>query len=222
MIRADLHVHSCLSPCGDPEMNPFDLVGIAKLNGLDLLALTDHNSVRNCPAAAAAAEAYGLSFLPGCEVNTSEDIHCVCLFPDLASAMAFGDVLETDIFGHQTVFHADGTTEEYPHLLINACDISILDLPALVRSHGGVCYPAHIDRESNGLLAILGSWPVDLDVTAAEIREILPPGIPAHLNIVQGSDAHRLADMPAEGFLLPLASPDFSGLRQYLHQTHND
>jgi predicted metal-dependent phosphoesterase TrpH len=81
MIRTDLHIHSCLSPCADDEMTPFDLVGLSKLNGLELIALTDHNSTKNCPAAALAAREYGIGFIPGAEVNTAEDIHCICLFP---------------------------------------------------------------------------------------------------------------------------------------------
>lgn len=74
-------------------MDPWDLVGMARICGLDLIALTDHNSAKNCPAAAEAARKYGVGFIPGIEVNTSEDIHCVCLFPDVDAAMAFDAML---------------------------------------------------------------------------------------------------------------------------------
>jgi predicted metal-dependent phosphoesterase TrpH len=97
MIRADLHIHSCLSPCGDDTMTPFDLVGMSLLNGLDLIALTDHNTAKNCPAAMAAAREYGIGFIPGMEVTTAEDVHCVCLFPTLESAMDFDSMLEKRI-----------------------------------------------------------------------------------------------------------------------------
>jgi len=225
MISADLHMHSCLSPCGDDKMTPFDLVGMAKLNGLDLIALTDHNTAKNCPAAAEAAREYEIGFIPGIEVTSSEEIHCVCLFPDVATALDFDAFLEAhhppvpnrrNIFGNQIIMHPDGSTDEYPNLLITASEFSILQLPAIVRNYGGICYPAHVDRESNGLLAILGSWPEELDVTAAEIRFEIPSGLPDGLHILRASDAHRLEEMPEGGFPIHIDTPDFITLKKYI------
>lgn len=225
MIRADLHIHSCLSPCGDDNMTPFDLVGMSLLNGVELIALTDHNTAKNCPAAKAAADAYGIGFIPGIEVTTSEDIHCVCLFPDLDKAMEFDAMLEehlppisndTTIFGNQIIMHPDGSTAQFDTLLITGCDISIMELPEIVKGYDGICYPAHVDRDSNGLLAILGMWPEDLDVTAAEVRFELPDAVPKHLKILQASDAHRMESLPEGGYPLPLRSADFEGLREYI------
>ena len=226
MVKCDLHMHSCLSPCGDDSMNPFDMVGMAALNGLDLVALTDHNSAKNCPAAAVAAEFYGIGFIPGVEVATSEDIHVVCLFSSLEWAMRFDDELSShlpdvknrpEIFGRQIIYGADGEISgEEERLLIAGCDLSVLELPEMVRRFGGLCYPAHVDRESNGLLAILGAWPRELLCTAAEIRDSVPPGLPVGLRIIKASDAHRLEDMPADGFELELKSADYNGLAEYM------
>ena len=224
-MKTDLHLHSCLSPCADDDMLPEDLVGLSLLNGLELIALTDHNSVRNCPAAAAAAEAYGIGFIPGCEVTTAEDVHCVCLFPSLAAAMDFGCALEErlapvrnrpEIFGNQIICHPDGRRESYETLLLPACSVSILELPEFIRPFGGLCYPAHVDRESGGLLAMLGLWPEELRVPAAEIRSVLPSGVPDGLKTIMASDSHRLMDLPQDGFPLPLQTPDFAGLARYL------
>lgn len=207
-------------------MRPENLVGFSVLGGLDLIALTDHNSVRNCPAAAEAARAYGIGFIPGAEVTTSEEVHCVCLLPTLEAAMDFGATLEQhlqqipnrpEIFGHQTICHPDGTEEEYPWLLLPSTDLSILELPTFVQRFDGICYPAHVDRDANGLFAILGIWPEELQVPAVEIRHILPAGVPDGLKTIQASDAHRLEDLPDGGFVLPLESPDFEGLAHYLH-----
>ena len=85
----DFHIHSCLSPCGDDEMTPANLVGMAKVKGLDVIALTDHNSCRNCPAAIVHGEQYGITVIPGMELCTVEEVHVICLFPDLPSALAF-------------------------------------------------------------------------------------------------------------------------------------
>lgn len=206
-------------------MSPFDLVGIAKLNGIDLIALTDHNTSRNCPAAAAAAAEYGIGFIPGMEATTSEDIHCVCLFPTLDAAMSFNSEWEThmikfpnraDIFGNQILIHPDGEISELDWLLISTSDVSIIDLPGLAAKYDGICYPAHIDREANGIFAILGSWPPELTAPIAEIRDTIPPGLPEGFRVVRGSDAHRIEDIPEGGFSLPITTPNFSGLSQYL------
>ena len=229
-VATDLHIHSCLSPCGDDAMSPADLVGMSLLNGLELIALTDHNSARNCPAAASAAALYGIGFIPGVEVTTSEDIHAVCLFPALDSALEFDRLLyrslpdipnNPGIFGEQTIFSADGEpcgTES--RLLITGCGISIIDLPVIIREFGGVCYPAHIDREGNGLLSVLGAWPEELDVKAAEFAgapgaELLS-ALPDGLKIIRASDAHRLQDLPLSGFVIDMDSPDFRGLLKWL------
>ena len=225
MIRADLHIHSCLSPCGDDTMTPFDLVGMSLLNGLDLIALTDHNTAKNCPAAMAAAKEYGMNFIPGMEVTTAEDVHVVCLFATLESAMDFDSMLEkhippiknrTEIFGNQIIMLPDGREKQFDSLLITATDISIMDLPELVRSYDGICYPAHVDRDANGLLAVLGLWPEDLDVTAAEVRFKVPDEVPKNLKILQASDAHRLEALPEGGFPLDAPEASFAGIREYI------
>lgn len=225
-MKTDLHIHSCLSPCGDEHMDPRDLVGMAKLCGLQLIALTDHNSAMNCPAAAEAAERYGIGFIPGIEVNTAEDIHCVCLFPTLDAAMEFDAMLyehipfipnRAKVFGEQKIVHPGGKTEIEQKLLITGCDISIMDLPVAVKEYGGLCWPAHVDRDANGLFAMLGTWPEDLDVPAAEIREFCPEGVPQNLKIVQASDSHDLGTLSETGgFELPLESADFAGLYKYI------
>ena len=81
-IAADLHLHSCLSPCGDNDMTPYNLVNMAKLLGYDMIALTDHNSCLNCESAMKVGDSIGLTVVPGMELCTAEEIHCVCLnFP---------------------------------------------------------------------------------------------------------------------------------------------
>ena len=95
-ISYDFHIHSCLSPCGDDEMTPWNLVGMAKVMGLDAIALTDHNTTRNLPQAMAAGEAYGVTVLPGMEVSSKEDVHILGYFPSLEAALAAGD----EVYSH--------------------------------------------------------------------------------------------------------------------------
>lgn len=229
-MLTDLHIHSCLSPCGSNEMDPFDLVGMARVSGLEVIALTDHNSAKNCPAAAAAAKEYGIGFIPGIEVNTSEDIHCVCLFPGLDEAMDFDAMLyehipsirnREKIFGEQIIVNPDGTSLKEPKLLLTGTDISIMELPQVAAKYGGLCWPAHVDRDANGLFAMLGTWPEELQVPAAEIRRKTPEGIPPGLKIIQASDAHDLKTLMEAGFEMPLETADFAGLYRYVTGENN-
>ena len=224
-------------------MTPSDLVGMCLLNGQQLIALTDHNTARNCPAAAYAAGIYGIGFIPGIEVTTSEDIHVICLFPSLEPALDFDQMLyehipdipnNPAIFGEQVICNAHGEPRDTePRLLIAGCDISVMDLPGVVNKYSGICYPAHIDRAGNGLLSILGLWPMDLDVKAAEagLRGLAPGEkaspdilglIPENLKIIRASDAHRLQDLPLYGFEIDMESPDFTGLAQWLEAGDNN
>lgn len=165
----DLHIHSCLSPCADNDMTPSNIAGMATIAGVQIVALTDHNTVKNCPAFFKAAKKQGIIPVAGMELTTSEDIHVVCLFERLEEAMEFGCEIEkhriliknrTDIFGDQLIVDEDDNvigTDEY--LLSNATDISYDVVPEIVSRFNGVCYPAHIDRQTNGVIYTLGTLP---------------------------------------------------------------
>ena len=139
-------------------MTPAAIVKAAKEAGLELIAITDHNSARNCPAVAAEAEKAGIGFIPGIEVTTSEEIHCVCLLPDLGKAAAFSRWLDTlrpgivnrpNVFGRQTVIGSRGSRTEERELLFMARRISINELSRAVRQYSGLIWPAHVDKPSN-------------------------------------------------------------------------
>ncbi|MBO5248497.1 MAG: PHP domain-containing protein [Clostridia bacterium] len=178
----DLHIHSCLSPCGDDDMTPANIAGMASLKGLTLLALTDHNSCRNCPAFFEACNAFGIVPVAGMELTTAEDIHLIVLFPTLEQAMAFDAEIHPrilpirnrpEIFGNQWIVDSDDNlleTEET--LLINATDLDIDGAIALVDRYGGVLYPAHIDRPSNGMIAVLGSVPKEYGFSCVEFNDL--------------------------------------------------
>ena len=182
----DLHLHSCLSPCGGEDNTPANLAGMCALAGIEIAALTDHNTCGNCAAFCRAAEHYGLLALPGMELTTAEEAHVVCLFPGLEEADAFSALVrEKRVLGEETAF------------LAGAASIGIYDAAALAASCGGVAYPAHIDRPSFSLLASLGLWDPAMGFAVAEVSKNCPPdlfdrpdlrGVP-HFD---GSDAHYL------------------------------
>ena len=207
----DLHVHSCLSPCGNEDNTPNNIAGMAKLCGIDILALTDHNSTKNCPAFFEAAEKYGIIPVAGMELTTSEDIHVVCLFEKLSDALRFDEHIDScrtkfqnkpDIFGSQQILDGeDRLIGEVDDLLISASSVSIDQVSGLVKRYGGVCYPAHIDRDSNSIIAVLGTLPPDIRFDYYELhdsrrreefskRYSIPPD-----RFIIDSDAHYLTDM---------------------------
>ena len=141
----DLHIHSCLSPCGDDESTPASLAGMAAVIGLDIVALTDHNTARNCPAFFDAAEEVGIIPIAGMELTTAEDIHMVCLFPTLEDALRFNGLVDERImkiknrptvFGEQLIMNAsDEVIGRVDNLLSVATDISVEALPEIVADY---------------------------------------------------------------------------------------
>ena len=221
-LNYDFHLHSCLSPCGDMDMTPYNIANMAKILELDIIALTDHNTAGNCRAAIKAGEKAGVVVVPGMEMCTAEEIHVVCLFPDIEHAESFEEKVKAamppiknkpDIFGRQVYMdEADSETGEEEILLITASGITISEVPELCREHGGFCYPAHINRSSFSILATLGMVTADMgfdcvEVTRdADLAQILKtnPDV-ADMRIMKSSDAHYLEnmDMAAETINLP-------------------
>ena len=216
----DMNTHSCLSPCGGDENTPASIAGMAKLAGLDIIALTDHNSSKNCPALFEAAKEYGIVPVAGMELTTSEDIHAVCLFENLEDAMRFDDEIDSrrmkipnrpDIFGEQQILDKDDNEiGKIDTLLTVATDISIDGLRDVVERFGGICYPAHIDRDANGIIAVLGDIPPDADFDFYEIHDgaRIPEfseryGI-AKERFIISSDAHYLDGIKDKENFLPL------------------
>ena len=205
----DLHIHSCLSPCADDDMTPNNIAGMATLKGLNLLALTDHNSCKNCPAFFEACRRQGIIPVAGMELTTAEDIHLICLFEQLDDAMAFDAEIEKhilpvknrpEIFGNQLILNGeDEVIGEEETLLISATDLWAQEAIALARSFGAHVHPAHIDRESNGMIAILGDIPREYQFNTYEFNDL--SNVEAYRNrfsylhedkILVCSDAHQL------------------------------
>lgn len=225
----DLHIHSCLSPCGDNENTPNNLVGMGVLNGLQIMALTDHNTCKNCSAFFKAARKHGIIPIPGMELTTAEDIHMVCLFPTLEAAMAFDEEISkrriripnrTDIFGEQWIMDEnDEIIGEEPDLLSNATTIPIEEAPGLVEHFGGVCYPAHIDREANGIISILGTIPTFPEFSCMELHdgareeEYRQAYVLDRCVVVSCSDAHYLWDIKEKDGYLELEDEPYSSAR---------
>jgi len=232
-LTYDLHIHSCLSPCGDDDMTPGNIVGMAAIKGLDVIAVTDHNSCRNCPAAMAIGEQYGVMVIPGMEINTSEEVHAVCLFPDIEKALAFDAYVyeklmkfpnNEEIFGKQQICDEDDIcigTE--PNLLINSADISFDDLWELTESYGGVMFPAHVEKSANSLIANLGFVPPDSKFKTAELKDLKKLHQVRRTNpyldncrIISNSDAHYLEHIHEPELTIPVREKSIQAVLNYL------
>ncbi|MDD3919657.1 MAG: hypothetical protein PHO41_00565 [Eubacteriales bacterium] len=227
-LAADLHIHSCLSPCGDMAMTPNNLVNMAYLKGLEAIAVCDHNSTKNLPACKAVADARGLIFVPGMEVETKEEVHVLCLFPVLEQAMAMGNWVyerlpgvpnRPDFFGEQIAMNEDDEpiyTE--PKLLIQATDAGIDEVAGMCRRLGGVPVPAHINRTSNALLENLGFVPPELCFTSVEVYAPLPVmGVDLErYHVVYNSDAHNLESISEKEHFVSAYEKSPAGILRYL------
>ncbi|MDD3193765.1 MAG: PHP domain-containing protein [Oscillospiraceae bacterium] len=218
-VTYDLHTHSALSPCGDNDMTVNNILHMAVLGGVQVLAVTDHNSCKNCPAAVEVAKGLPIDLIPGMELCTVEEVHVICLFPALDNAMAFDAYVHDrlpavenrpEIFGEQRILNAADEIVGYePYLLINATSISIEEVVPLAKRFGGICYPAHVDKSSTSVFSNLGYFSSDWGFGAVEIAnrqkiEELAPKIPGfgELLVLHSSDAHYLWDISqGENFL---------------------
>ncbi len=234
-IYYDFHIHSCLSPCGDKDMTPNNIVNFAKIMGYDAIALTDHNTALNCPAVASLAEENGITFIPGMELCTSEEVHIVCLFYTLEDALRFSDYVKStmppiknkpSVFGEQLICDEnDNVIGQEESLLVTASGISTEKVVKKVAEYNGICYPAHIDRPSFSILSNLGIIDEYFGFNCAEIydieREDELKGKHPYLNklkILSDSDAHYLENMRLPQQVIEVPENNIKAILDYLNQ----
>lgn len=211
-IYYDFHIHTALSPCGDEDMTPNNIVNMAKLKGLDAICITDHNSCENTGACIKAGNRAGILVIPGMELQTREDIHVVCMFRSLKDAECFQDYVYShlpplknreDVFGRQVVYDDEdeivGINEK---LLLNSANISFDEAFYRVNDLNGVFIPAHIDKDSFSVISNIGFIPDYLPIGAIEyvdalrIKKLSDKGIiNSGYNMLKSSDAHYLGDI---------------------------
>ena len=227
-IAVDLHMHSCLSPCGDELMTPNNIVNMALIKQLDAIAVCDHNTARQLPAVAAVAEEAGLTLLPGIEITTAEEVHLLSYFATVEAALEFSDYIyahlppipnRAEFFGVQQLMDAeDEPTGEEPRLLLTALDLTLGELTRDINAAGGLAVPAHINRGSNGLLITLGLLPPDARFAALELSNASPA--PAcdlgAYKLLYSSDAHYLENISEREHFLNVPDGSREGLFQYL------
>jgi len=213
MVTCDFHNHSCLSPCGSLEQPPSVLARLAAGRGVQLLALTDHNSALNTPAFAECAVREGISALYGMETCSIEEVHVLCLFNEPAAALEFGAFLAGFLpkvrynpakMGDQVVVDADDNVLDQPQTYFgSALEIGYDKLCEQAALWGALVIPAHIDRLHGGVINHLGFLP-EGPYAAVEAVHPLPQGAARDYTVVSGSDAHYPDNIAQRPFLLDL------------------
>lgn len=209
VFRAELHVHTVLSPCAEVEMIPPLIIETAISRNINLIAITDHNATANIAAVQKAARGFDITVLPGVELQTREEVHILCIFDTLDQTNAFQKIINhalppisnrPDYFGEQFVVDETGDfIRREERLLITSVDISLKEASIAVEDLGGLFIPAHVNRSAFGLLGTLGVLPLDVKFKAVEISRHLRPADVAtsfpqisSLPIIQNGDVHRL------------------------------
>ncbi len=203
-FRADLHIHTCLSPCAQREMVPTAIVKRAKAAGLDMIGICDHNSAENAAAVGAAGQRESLCVIPGIEITSQEEVHLLGLFRTQRDALRVQDVVyenlpgenDEEAFGPQTVVDdEDRATGVNGRLLIGASQLELEEVVRVIHDHRGLAIASHVDRQSFGLIGQLGFIPSGLGLDALEVSAAGAAGDWGNYPVVRSSDAHCLEDI---------------------------
>ena len=231
LLGADLHIHTCLSPCGDLEMAPKDIVRRAREVRLDMIAITDHNTGKNVEAVLQAAEGVPITVVPGMEVQTIEEVHILTLFQDLNVLREWDEMVyeglpdipnNPDYFGDQPIVNMEGEILGFEEkLLLNSVQMTVDQVFRKVEKLGGYCIPAHVDKSSFSLIGQLGFLPPSLDIKVVEVHD--PQGArrsPAlkGLRFITSSDAHLLSEIGGKRTNFLMEGPSFWELRMALEE----
>ena len=199
VVHADLHIHTCLSPCADREMVPSTVVRLAQERGLHVIAICDHNSAENAVAVRSAARRVGVAVISGMEITSREEVHVLGLFPeDRGLAEAQKAVYEhlpgkndPDAFGEQLVMdEQDRVIGHNRRLLIGATDLTLEEVVQTIHEFGGIAIASHVNRPSFSVTSQLGFIPETLGLDGVETcseREMSVGSLP----MIFSSDAHR-------------------------------
>jgi len=226
-LRADLHIHTCLSPCADRDMSPPAVVRWGRKRGLHVIAVCDHNSAENVEAAIRAAEGAGLAVIGGMEITSREEVHVLGLFKDDRALQSAQEVVYENLrgenvpetFGEQLVMNERGEVVRHnSRLLIGATALSLEEVVQTVHRLGGLAIAAHVDRPRFSLISQLGFVPAGLGLDGVEVCSDEPPAVPEDLAVIRSSDAHRPEEIGCRYTRFLVERPTASEIGMALHR----
>lgn len=232
-VSADLHIHTCLSPCASLDMTPIKIVRQAIDTGLSIIAVTDHNSAENVAAVTAAAKGSGLYVIPGIEISTAEEVHILGLFGTCNDAFDIQKIVfehlmpgENDekLFGLQIIANEFDEVEGFNNrLLVGSTTLDVNRVADLIHRHSGIAIFSHIDREANSIMSQLGFIPRDITFDGIEISRNMSV-IQARIRFseyenhpfIRSSDSHELHDIGSATTAFVIEELNFSEIRMAL------
>ena len=234
-FRADLHIHTLLSPCGDVEMTPRNIVQKAKTSRLDIIGITDHNSTKNALLVKKLAENEGIYVLTGAEVTTREEVHCLAFFETDEQLSLFQQFIDENItkipndenyFGYQPVIdEEENILEMIPYYLPAALKQGITKVQQQVEKLNGIFIPAHIDRSVNGILSQLGFIPAGLKCDALGLskhsskKDVEQQYVLQNKNtLIRNSDAHYMEQIGEIYSVFNMKKVSFTEIKMALNQ----
>ena len=205
-LHYDLHIHTVLSPCADVLMTPNNIFNMATLKGLDIIAITDHNSAKQLPICHELAKSYDLLFVPGIEVSVSEGFHVLCYFKSVEEALSFDKQLETYLiketydlacYGEQSMTDIeDQVVDTYPYLLSQATNLSFHGLLNLIKPYEAILAYAHVDRIKHSGLSYVHHYPLDfIEISKHASDAFIEKNLLDRYPILINSDAHQITDI---------------------------
>lgn len=235
LFNCDLHIHTCLSPCGDLDMHPQALVDKALAAHLDVIAICDHNASENVPYVMEAARGKNVKIIPGMEITSSEEVHLIALFESLTDLSTIQETVyqhltginDENRFGMQVIVNETGEVEGFnDKLLIGATDLPLNTIVNHVHERNGLAIASHIDRESFSVLSQLGFIDESFRFDALEISSLLDlkqaRRVYASLDqytFITSSDAHDLKDIGKVFTKIMMDEPSLAELKMaFQHQ----
>ncbi|MEE4286142.1 MAG: PHP domain-containing protein [Mariniphaga sp.] len=236
--RADLHIHTLLSPCASLEMTPNNIVEKAKASGLNIIGITDHNSTKHGLLVKKLAEKEGIFTLTGAEVTTKEEVHCLVFFEQPEQLITFQQFIEENItripnseeyYGYQPVIDEnENILEMVPYYLPAALKVGIEKIQKRVEELNGLFIPAHIDRSVNGILSQLGFIPPSLKYDALGLSRHSSEKhvkeqyvIQNKITFIRNSDAHYPEQIGEIYTVFNLEEINFPEIKKALNQKDN-
>ena len=229
-FKADMHIHSCLSPCADLEMSPRNIIKEAKKKGLDIIGICDHNSAENFPALEKSAKAEGIKAIGGIEITSREEVHILGLFGNKRDLFLMQEAVYSTLhgvndekrYGLQVVVNENEEVLGFNNkLLIGATEMSVEEVVDLIHKFNGIAIASHIDREGFSIIANLGFIPEGLKLDALEIIE---PSKRDKINtgkdfvFITSSDAHLINDIGKRYSCFLMKESTFEEIRKCLYK----
>lgn len=206
--KGDLHIHTCLSPCGEEEMKGREIIKKVKEKGIDFIGITDHNSAENVESIKKVGKRQGIEVVGGIEITSEEEVHILALFDNNSSLIKMQEIIhqnlegenDSNLFGEQTITDEnDENIGVNNKLLIGATKLKTEEIVDTVHNLGGLAIASHIDRPSFSIISQLGFIPENLALDAVEVSSKskisnLKSQI-STLPVVSFSDAHRIEEI---------------------------